>query len=1446
MTSAAQATRNVLQYNSTSSLFSCYTSGQSSVYLYKLAAGPSAPVVTTGTAGTFTTTSAAITGNNVTSDGGSAVTERGIVYNTSATPTTANSKVTVAGTTGSYDANMTGLTAGTTYFVRAYAINAIGTSYGSEISFPTLPSAPVASAATAITSNSFSANWAAATGATKYRLDVSTDNAFGSFVSGFSSLDVGNVTTKSVTGLAVGTTYYYRVRAENGSGQSANSGTITTATTTPTIVITGSFTPFTTTFGTASAAQSISVSGSNLLANITVTAPTNYEVSQTAGGASGYAASQVLTQSGGTVPSTTVYVRIAASAPVGSPAGNVSASSTSATTQNAAVSGTVSAAAPTVTTTSPATNISTTSVTLGGNITNTGGSNATVRGFEYSTTNGFANGSGTPVSESGSFSTGAYTLPVTGLTPGTIYYFKAFATNPGGTSYGAQVSFTTVQAYSGSYSVGTGAPLYTTLKSFFDAVNAGVVTGNITVNIVGDCAESAAAVLNQWTESPASSNFTMLIQPSGGAARTISGSISGNPLVNFNGADNVTINGLNSGGNSLTISNTDSGATSGTSTIKFIGGATNNTITNASVLGSSSMAVGTNGGNIWFSTDAVTSGGNDNNTVSNCNIGPAGANLPTKGIFGSGSTGTTAIGNSGIAINNNNIFDFFGAATTSAGVYTSGGCNTWTITNNRFYQTGTRTWTTGANHFPIDINNTSATSGAQGFTITGNTIGYASNTQTGAYTLTGSTGKFVGIHFNGITGGTSSDISSNTIASVSLSGVTSSGTSTSSPFIGIYIETGVTATNSNVLGSQAVTGSLTFSTTTTTATDVHGIYNFSSDVWTSSSNNIGGISVTNAGASGTFTVYGLRANTLTSVAWTAASNLVGGTVADSIQLNATGAASQVIGIHTSNAPSTLTSNTVRNLSSNIGTGTTTGASVIGMNLTTTSSNHTLSQNTIHSLANTSAATATTVTGIQYTASTGPNLINRNFIHSLSAASTTGTLNGIQVSGGTSTYRNNMIRLGATTSTALTINGINDAAGTNNFYFNSVYVGGSGVGTTASNTFAFRSLVTTNTRAFVDNIFMNARSNATTGGKHYAVQVGGTTSNPAGLTINYNVYFVSGTGGVFGQFNGADVATLTAWRTAVGQDLNSISGDPQFINPTGNATTVDLHISPSVATPVESAGSPIAGITIDFDGDTRNATTPDIGADEGTFISSVTAAINVSPSSLSGFSTNFGTPSAAQSFDVSGTDLTGDISIAAPAGYEVSKTSSTSGFSASQSLTPSSGTVPTTAIFVRLTNAAPVGSVAGNVIVSSPSAATQNVAVSGNVTANAPAVTTGTATLITTTGATLGGNITATGGSNATERGVYYSTTSGFANGTGTKVSTTGSYTTGAYTVAASGLSDSTTYYFKAFATGPGGTSYGSEGTFSTLEARAGGTCHQLYDWNNHHHEHPGAMDGHNG
>jgi hypothetical protein len=94
----------------------------------------SAPTVTTQAVTSVTATTA--TGNgNVTSDGGASITERGVCWNTTGTPTTADSKATSAGTTGAFTASITSLTSGTLYYVRAYAINSVGTSYGGEVTF---------------------------------------------------------------------------------------------------------------------------------------------------------------------------------------------------------------------------------------------------------------------------------------------------------------------------------------------------------------------------------------------------------------------------------------------------------------------------------------------------------------------------------------------------------------------------------------------------------------------------------------------------------------------------------------------------------------------------------------------------------------------------------------------------------------------------------------------------------------------------------------------------------------------------------------------------------------------------------------------------------------------------------------------------------------------------------------------------------------------------------------------------------------------------------------------------------------------------------------------------------------------------------------------------------------------------------------------------------------
>ncbi|MCC5840831.1 MAG: fibronectin type III domain-containing protein [Opitutales bacterium] len=102
------------------------------------------PTVTTAAISGITL-NAATGGGEVTTDGGTTVMERGLVFATTSNPTVAADTTVVAGSgAGSFTAELTGLAPATTYFVRAYATNSVGTGYGEEVSFTTsvVPTTP--------------------------------------------------------------------------------------------------------------------------------------------------------------------------------------------------------------------------------------------------------------------------------------------------------------------------------------------------------------------------------------------------------------------------------------------------------------------------------------------------------------------------------------------------------------------------------------------------------------------------------------------------------------------------------------------------------------------------------------------------------------------------------------------------------------------------------------------------------------------------------------------------------------------------------------------------------------------------------------------------------------------------------------------------------------------------------------------------------------------------------------------------------------------------------------------------------------------------------------------------------------------------------------------------------------------------------------------------------
>lgn len=120
--------------------------------------------------------------------------------------------------------SVSGIVPSTTYFYRVQAVNAYGPSLESNVTTQTTPAlaAPLILNATGVKSDEFTANWSSVSNATSYRLDVSTNSAFSSFVTGYENKEV-NGTSSAVTGLTNKTTYYTRVRSMSGSTPSANS-----------------------------------------------------------------------------------------------------------------------------------------------------------------------------------------------------------------------------------------------------------------------------------------------------------------------------------------------------------------------------------------------------------------------------------------------------------------------------------------------------------------------------------------------------------------------------------------------------------------------------------------------------------------------------------------------------------------------------------------------------------------------------------------------------------------------------------------------------------------------------------------------------------------------------------------------------------------------------------------------------------------------------------------------------------------------------------------------------------------------------------------------------------------------------------------------------------------------------------------------------------------------
>ena len=322
----------------------------------------------------------------------------------------------------------------------ATAINVAASGAGiNTLASVTTGAASAITQTTATLAGSITANGCSAV--TAYGVEYSLTNGFpnGTGTPVPSTNLAGGNFSSNVAGLTPGLTYYYHAYATNGGGTAYGAQqSFTTIALTPVITVTSLASFGNVCINTTGGPNSFTINGTNLTnVNIAVGPLTGFSFSTTSGGT--YTASLDLIQPGGNYTQQ-IFVNFSPVA-VQSYNGNIPVNGGGAPATSVAAAGSGVNTAPSVTS-GAASAITQTTATVAGTIPSVGCSPVTAYGIEYSTTNGFPNGTGTPVASSNLAGVN-FSSALTGLTPGTIYYYHAYATNAGGTSYGVQLSFTT-------------------------------------------------------------------------------------------------------------------------------------------------------------------------------------------------------------------------------------------------------------------------------------------------------------------------------------------------------------------------------------------------------------------------------------------------------------------------------------------------------------------------------------------------------------------------------------------------------------------------------------------------------------------------------------------------------------------------------------------------------------------------------------------------------------------------------------------------------------------------------------------------------------------------------------------------------------------------------------------------------------------------------------------
>lgn len=376
----------------------------------------------------------ATSGGSITEDGGASITARGVCWNTDSGPTVTNSKTTDGYGTGFYTSSLTNLSPGTTYYIRAYATNSVGTSYGNEISFatPAIISTIATTSITAITTSSASSGgnisndgggsitargvcWNTSSVPTISNNRTTDGTGTGSFVC-------------SLTALNPGTKYFVRAYATNIAGTSYGSEiTFSTLANLPTVTTTA-VSAITT--ATATSGGNVTTDGGGVITARgvcwnTSTNPTIANNMTTDGSGIGAFSSLLISL----VSSTTYFIRAYATNSAGTTYGNE-------------ISIKTLVPSPILTTIAPS-SITSTSVLSGGNIINDGGKTFTSKGVCWSTSPNQTISEDFTVDGVGA---GNFTSSITILNAGKTYYLKAYAANSAEVYYGNEILFLTPSA----------------------------------------------------------------------------------------------------------------------------------------------------------------------------------------------------------------------------------------------------------------------------------------------------------------------------------------------------------------------------------------------------------------------------------------------------------------------------------------------------------------------------------------------------------------------------------------------------------------------------------------------------------------------------------------------------------------------------------------------------------------------------------------------------------------------------------------------------------------------------------------------------------------------------------------------------------------------------------------------------------------------------------------